>query len=321
MASEHVLRHRTDPVDLLLIAVAIVWGSSYLSAKLAVTAAAVVVVLAWRFVITAGVLLAASGCLVRRRPDRREVAVAVLLGATQSAILVFETAGVARTSATNAGLIISLTLVVTPLVESFWSGRWLPGRFFAATALAMVGVALLVSGDLATPNLGDVLMLTAAVIRGFHVAAMGQLTRDHRYDSITMTTIQSVVCAVIFCGAAGRATIDAATGFSLSTWAALVYLGLLCGAFAFLVQIWAVRRTSATRASMLLGTEPIWAVLIGVRLGHEHLGFWGLAGGVLLVGGTWLAQNLERRHRTAELSLVAAKGPGTHGMPVHVVKT
>jgi drug/metabolite transporter (DMT)-like permease len=61
-------------------------------------------------------------------------------------VLSLETFGVAHTSATNAGLIISLTVVFTPVLSDAWSRTWLPGPFFVAAVSAVVGVGLLVSG-------------------------------------------------------------------------------------------------------------------------------------------------------------------------------
>ncbi len=42
-------------------------------------------------------------------------------------------------------------------------------------------------------------------------------------------------------------------------WAGLLFLSVFCTLFAFFVQMWAVRRTSPSRVSLLLGTEPLWA--------------------------------------------------------------
>jgi drug/metabolite transporter (DMT)-like permease len=70
------------------------------------------------------------------------------------------------------------------------------------------------------------------------------------------------------------------------TWAQLVYLALFCSLFAFLSQTWAVQRTSASRASLLLGTEPIWAVAVGIGLGGERLTALAAAGALLMVAGT-----------------------------------
>ncbi|WP_197059426.1 DMT family transporter [Cryobacterium sp. MLB-32] len=150
-------------VDAVLLLVAIVWGGSYLSAKVLTEQASVGAVLALRFLVAAAALYVVWLVRRERRPTRGELAVGVLLGGTQSAILWLETLGVAFTSATNAGLIISLTIILTPILESVARRRWLPRPFFIAAVLAVVGVALLVSGNgFHAPNVGDLLILAAA---------------------------------------------------------------------------------------------------------------------------------------------------------------
>ncbi|MFD0818668.1 DMT family transporter [Micromonospora zhanjiangensis] len=68
--------------------------------------------------------------------------------------------------------------------------------------------------------------------------------------------------------------------------------------FAFLAQTWAVQRTSASRASLLLGTEPVWAVVAGIALGGERLTVLATLGAGLMVAGTYWGQAVERAHRT-----------------------
>jgi hypothetical protein len=79
----------------------------------------------------------------------------------------------------------------------------------------------------------------------------------------------------------------------------------MCSVFAFVVQLWAVRRTSATRASILMGTEPVWALAVGVAIGGEVVGLPGLAGAALIVAASYAGQAIERRHRR---SLAEASG-------------
>jgi drug/metabolite transporter (DMT)-like permease len=86
--------------------------------------------------------------------------------------------------------------------------------------------------------------------------------------------------------------------FTTLDWLDLLYLAAACTVFAFLVQLWAVRKTSAARVSLLLGTEPVWAVLIGVTVGTETLGWIGIVGAVLIVGASYRAQAIELKHRT-----------------------
>ncbi|WP_199184032.1 DMT family transporter [Cryobacterium sp. Y57] len=291
----HLGRYR---VDLVLLLVALVWGGSYLSAKVLTEQASVSAVLALRFLVAALALLIVWVMRRERLPSRRAFGVGVLLGVTQASILWLETQGVAFTSATNAGLIISLTIIVTPVLESVAARRWLPRPFFVAAVLAVVGVALLVSDNgFAQPNVGDLLILAAALVRSLHVTMMGHLIRGRSDSTITLTLLQALVGAVVFTAFDIRGLVAAISTFDLAAWMGVLYLGLACSVFAFLAQMWAIRRTSAARASLLMGTEPIWAVLVGVSLGSEALGLIGALGAVLIIVGTFWGQRIEASHR------------------------
>ncbi|WP_416982528.1 DMT family transporter [Streptomyces sp. T028] len=289
----------TRRTDVVLLAVAVVWGSSYLSAKTATATTPVLLVLFLRYAISA---LASVAVVTALRGStgpltRDEVLRGSLLGVTQAAVLVLETYGVAHTSAANAGLIISLTLVLTPLLDRAGRPGGPPPTFFLAAGLCVAGVGLLVSGTgLRAPGAGDLLILAAAVVRAGHVVLVGRLTAGRAIRPLQLTTVQVVVGTVLFLpfAAAGLpelARIDAAT------WAQLAYLALFCGLFAFLAQTWAVQRTSPTRASLLLGTEPVWALLVGIGFGGERITVLSALGAALIVTGTYWGQAVERRTR------------------------
>jgi drug/metabolite transporter (DMT)-like permease len=281
--------------DLVLLAVALVWGSSYLAAKDVAAATPVVVVLALRYVISALVLVPLAGA--RHRPGRVEFRVGLVLGCTQALVLTLETFGVAHTSATNAGLIISLTVVFTPVLSNAWSRTWLPGPFFVAAALAVVGVGLLVSGNgFRAPTWGDALMLAAAGVRAVHVTLIAELTRSRPVDTVVLTAVQAVVGSLLLGLVALPDLTRHVDGISAGSWARLAYLALICSVFAFGAQTWAVRRTSPSRASLLMGTEPVWAVVIGVGIGGESLGVLAAVGAVLIIVATIAGQRIERDH-------------------------
>ncbi|TFC95666.1 EamA family transporter [Cryobacterium sinapicolor] len=289
-------------IDAVLLLVALVWGGSYLAAKILTEQASVGAVLSLRFLVAALALLLIWALSRPRRPTRTELAVGGLLGLTQAAILWLETAGVAVTSATNAGLIISLTIILTPILESVAARNWLPRSFFVAAVLAVVGVALLVSGNgFRTPNPGDLLMLAAALVRALHVTMVGRLTRadsaGRRPGTLTITLVQAAVGALVFTAADAPGTLQAIGAFGPAAWLGVLYLGLACSVFAFLAQTWAIRHTSAARASLLMGTEPVWAVLVGVSLGSERLGLVAVLGAGLIIAGTSWGQRVEQGHR------------------------
>jgi len=287
-------------VDLLLLLVAASWGSTYLVAKELVNPESVVALLALRMLLAAAIM-AAIVAARRNRITAAELRAGVLLGLVLAAVFAFETFGIAHTSATNAGLIISLTIVFTPILDSAISRRRLPGTFYVAAVIAIGGVALLAgNGAFHPPSLGDLLILVAAIVRAIHVTSMFSLTGNKPMNSLHLTTVQLATCATVF------SAISLVHGDSIPHFVAeldparallFLYLVLACTVFAFLVQTWAVRRTSPSRVSLLLGTEPIWAAIIGVTIARDNLAIAGYVGIILILAGTAWGRTIEQRHR------------------------
>ncbi|WP_053725845.1 DMT family transporter [Streptomyces sp. WM6378] len=277
--------------DLPVLLVAVVWGASYLAAKDITTAHTVTAVLVLRFGVVMPVLVAAG-----RRGLRALTAAqwrgAGLLGLVLSGIFLLETYGVVHTSATNAGLIISLTMIFTPLAEAAVARVRPPRAFLAAAALSVAGVVLLTQGGGFTPpSAGDLLMLLAALARTAHVLFMARIKAVQDADSLSLTTVQLGGAVAVFAVLAavpdaGEAPWTVAAGFGVREWSGLLFLSVFCTLFAFFVQMWAVRRTSPSRVSLLLGTEPLWAAAAGIALGGERLGALGLLGAILVLAGT-----------------------------------
>ncbi|MEV6352149.1 DMT family transporter [Streptomyces hydrogenans] len=283
-------RRRAWLTDLPLLLVAVFWGGSYLAAKGITTSHTVVAVLVLRFALVVPVLVAA-GWRGLRALTGAQWRGAALLGGILAGIFLLETYGVVHTSATNAGLIISLTMIFTPLAEAAVT-RTRPSRgFLGAAGLSVTGVVLLTQGaGFTAPSLGDLLILLAAVARTVHVLAMARIKAVRSADSLSLTTVQLGTAVLVFAllAAVGGGATPWATAldFGPREWAGLVFLSLFCTLFAFFVQMWAVRRTSASRVSLLLGTEPLWAALAGIALAGDRPGVLGLAGAVLVLGGT-----------------------------------
>ncbi|CAM5491082.1 hypothetical protein SALBM311S_08647 [Streptomyces alboniger] len=293
----------TRRTDAVLLLVALVWGSSYLSAQTATAALPVLLVLLARYALSAlaclGLVAARAGNRHgSRRWTREELRAGVPLGITQAAVLVVETYGVAHTTAANAGLIISLTIVLTPFLDRTGHPGGLPPAFYAAAGVCVLAVGLLMSGNgFHAPRLGDLLMLGAAVVRAGHMALIGRLTAGRAIRPLHLTTVQTLVGSVLFLIPTAH-QLPTLVRADAATWTQLLYLALFCSVFSFLAQTWAVQRTSASRAGLLLGTEPIWAAAVGIALGGEHLTLFTGLGAALMLAGTYWGQAVERDHRT-----------------------
>ncbi|MEU3774957.1 DMT family transporter [Streptomyces sp. NPDC032472] len=283
--------HRARLADLPVLAVAVVWGGSYLAAKGITTAHTVIAVLVLRFALVLPVLVLAGRRRLRAL-HARQLRGAGLLGLVLGGIFVLETYGVVHTSATNAGLIISLTMIFTPLAEAALQRRAPSGAFLAAAGLSVAGVVLLTQGaGFTAPGLGDLLILGAALARTLNVLLTARMAAVRDADSLSLTTVQLAAAVAVFAVLAavpgtGDSPWAAAAAFGPAEWAGLAFLSVFCTLFAFFVQMWAVRRTSPSRVSLLLGTEPLWAAAAGIALGGEHLAPAGLAGAALVLAGT-----------------------------------
>ncbi|WP_327417397.1 DMT family transporter [Streptomyces sp. NBC_01233] len=277
--------------DLPVLAVAVVWGGSYLAAKGITTSHTVIAVLVLRFALVLPVL-AVAGWSRLRALSAAQLRSAGLLGLVLGGIFLLETYGVVHTSATNAGLIISLTMIFTPLAEAAVRRQAPSTGFLGAAAVSVVGVVLLTQGaGFTAPGLGDLLILGAALARTLHVLLMARIEAVQDADALSLTTVQLGGAVLVFALLAavpgtGASPWAAAADFGTAEWAGLAFLSVFCTLFAFFVQMWAVRRTSPSRVSLLLGTEPLWAAVAGIAIGGEYLGPLGYAGAALVLAGT-----------------------------------
>ena len=277
------MRHRFPLPELMLFAVALVWGCSYGVAKMALIYYPVLGFLALRFGLTF-VLLLPSLRDFRSAEVQTALRIGLPLGAILLAIFLCETYGIAQTSAANAAFLISLCIVLTPLVE------WLllkqrPDRFtFAAAMLAMLGAALLSSNLNAAFNVGDGLILAAAVLRAVMMVETKRRCAGQPLSTLALTAVQS---GVLMLGCLLLALLMPSGLPALPTspkfWLATIFLVLFCTLFAFFAQNYAIRRSTPSRVALLLGTEPVFGALFAALILGEVLTANVIFGGALIV--------------------------------------
>ena len=283
--------------DFMLLVVAAFWGATYLVVKDLGNAGSIGGMMAIRFVI------AAAGLWVywlfkRDKFQKQEWIMGIAFGLSQTIVLNLEAWSVHITSATNGGLIIALAIITVPILESAWRKNWLPYKFFIATSVAVIGLALLIMGNgFVEPNLGDLFMFIATVLRTFHFVILGRLTQGKTYSPVNLTTVMVSTSGFIMLITNPAAAVSTALNYNTGNWVSMLFLSLLCTSFAFIGMNWAVKHTSASRASLLLGTEPVWATILAVSVGGELIGFVGAAGAVMVIGATYWGQAIESRHR------------------------
>jgi drug/metabolite transporter (DMT)-like permease len=283
--------------DFMLLVVAGFWGATYLVVKDLGNVGSIGGMMAIRFVIAAAGLWA-YWLYKRDKFQKQEWIMGIAFGLSQTIVLNLEAWSVHITSATNGGLIIALAIITVPILESAWRKNWLPYKFFIATSVAVIGLALLIMGNgFVEPNIGDLFMFLAMVLRTFHFVILGRLTQGKTYSPVNLTTVMVSTSGLIMLLLNPIEAFKTAANYNSGNWASMLFLSLLCTSFAFIGMNWAVKHTSASRASLLLGTEPVWATIIAVSIGGELIGPLGALGAALVIGATYWGQAIESKHR------------------------
>ncbi|MEE3879324.1 DMT family transporter [Vibrio sp. YYF0003] len=261
--------------ELLLLLVAIVWGTSYGLTKSAITYTTVSIFIAIRFGWTFLLLLPMMiGDFVHSK--NRDWPVALPTGVILAAIFFFEVYGVSQTTASNAAFLISLNVIFTLLLETL-TGRRKPNRTLMWLCLfSTAGLLMLTNnhGFKITFNQGDIYILCAAALRAVMVIMTKKLTHGKQITNTTLTCIQSFIVAFNACLisiVSHEPTTQALLPQAPEFWLTTSFLVLFCTLFAFYAQNYAVRKISPTKASLLMGSEPLFGAIFSLLWLNEVL--------------------------------------------------
>jgi drug/metabolite transporter (DMT)-like permease len=268
-----------------LILVTAVWGITFVQVKDAVELYPLLAFLAIRYLIATAAL---APIAVRRLGGfgRDGLVAGSVLGVLIALGIGLQTAGLERTTVTSTGFITGLYVLFTPLLGLALFRTPIPRSLWAGVALALVGLALL-SGVPQGSGRGDLLVLVSAFVQAFHIVMVERYA--NRFDVFALTFMQVAAAAIAF-GAVSLAFEELTVPRGWTVWSALIVTGLFAVAFAYVVQVWAQRRVSATRIAIVFSLETVFAGLFGYLLAGDRLGALGFAGCAAIFAGIVVAE-------------------------------
>jgi drug/metabolite transporter (DMT)-like permease len=259
------------------VGIAAVRGATFTVVQDAIQKLPAMAFLGYRF--TAAALLVAL--VFRRRLRALSPAgwrAGALMGAFLTAGYVLQTLALERTSASNAGFITGLFVVITPLLAALLLRQRIGRTAWIAAAASALGLYLL-SGTHGF-NAGDALALAGAVGFSLHILATSRGARDHPAGALLV--IQLGVCG-LFCLAVGAAGGELKAPPDASVWWALVVTAVLASALAYFVQTYAQRHAPPARTALILASEPAFAGLFGYLLAGDRLTATAWIGAILIM--------------------------------------
>jgi drug/metabolite transporter (DMT)-like permease len=274
--SEDALRRLSE---LALVGICSVWGLTFVMVQDAIALLPTMAFLAYRFIPATLIVAIVFRSALRRLPAGGWRA-GLLMGSFLCAGYIFQTLGLEKTTASNAGFITGLFVVLTPVLGATFLRERVSGFAWAAAGVSLVGLYLLsgVGGGL---NLrGDGLVLVAAFALSAHILATARAVR--RYDVGALLAVQLGVCGVVpLILAAAGGKLEVPEGGTV--WSALIVTSLVASALGFFVQTFAQQHAPPARTALILACEPAFAGLFGWLLADDRLSATGWIGAALIM--------------------------------------
>ena len=271
------MRHRQLIGSLILLIVAVIWGTAFAfqrmgtgvigpmtftASRMTLSAVAVGFV---SFLIKDPEMADAAGSSARRRDT---LTGGVLCGLFLVSATLFQQIGIAYTTAGKAGFITALYILLVPIISTVFLRKPSSWIVWIAVLLGLAGMYLLCMTEGFSLARGDALVCVCAMLFTGHILCCDRFAG--RGNPVRISAIQFVTASVVSWTLAfifETPSIEAIR----SALVPILYCGLASGGIGYTLQIVAQRFTNPTVASLLMSFESVFAVLGGAVLLHERM--------------------------------------------------
>jgi drug/metabolite transporter (DMT)-like permease len=274
----------------MLLALAAIWGASYMFIKIAVRDLSPGMV-AWSRIALAAIVL--CGLAAARGQFGRLGGRALgltLLGSIQVAgPFLLISAGETEISSSLAGILVTSTPLFTALL-AIWvdHDERSHGLRLAGVVLGVIGVAVLLGVDLG--GSGNQLLGGLAVVLAGLGYAVGALIVKHRFSDAPPIAVAAwvMVSSTVLLAPLALATLPGSSP-GLGPVASVVVLGVLGTGIAFVILYDLIARVGPARTWVVTYLAPGFAVVYGATLLDETITVATIVGLALILAGSWLA--------------------------------
>ena len=280
----------------IFILLAAIWGASFLLMRLAATEFGVFTTSCLRMGIGAVVMLPLlwwRGLVPQMLANWRRILWISFINATiPFACFAFAVLHIT----TGLSAILNATVpMFSALVAWVWLGQRLTAWRVLGIAIGFIGITLL-AGEHAALK-GDALWLSILSILACLIAALCYGLSGNLIKEQLSHLHPWVIAGGTMLGATLWLTIPAAltwpaTAPSMQAWGALIAVGVVCSALAFMMYFTLLQRIDATKTQSVTYLIPVFALIYGVLFLDERVTLWMVLCGTVVLVGTALATGL-----------------------------
>lgn len=279
-----------------------IWGFSFLFTKVAMKVTTPDVLLSIRFIIAVAIMTVLA--LMGKMPVRlkgKNLTPVIWLGITELGYFYFETWGVFYTNATFAGVVLSITPVVSMACAAMFLKEYPTKRQALFCFLPIVGVAIV---TVAGKSMGIIrpigvvfLILTTLVSAAYKTINRSSASE---FTGTERTYVMLVMCMVTFTFTALRSVDWSLTEYlrplSDPTFVSMVLvLSVFCSIGCNVMVNYAAGRMSVVQMATYSGLTTICSMFSGILFLKEPVNAMSLIGTVLILIGVWQVTKAEKR--------------------------
>ena len=244
-----------------LLLIGILWGMGFVTVKIGLNAGMNTFYLMWLRFLGSFVLLSILFRKKIKKVSKDDLKAGVILGIIQYFGYVFQTYGAANTTVGKNAFFTAINVIIVPYI--FWIlNKKRPDIFsFSASIICLIGVGIMsLDSNLNFTHLnkGDVMTIISAFFFALQVAYTGYFGR--KVHPMNLVLLQMLVGGLLFAGTqfatSGLREVIPLHGETLM---AIIYVVVFSTAIPMMLQIYCQRLTTATRASILMSTESMFA--------------------------------------------------------------
>jgi drug/metabolite transporter (DMT)-like permease len=281
---------------LLLVFVMVVWGGSFIASKVGLKQLYPVELATIRFAIAVPLLLVITlaleglGAFRIAKKDLPVLIAMALTGVTLQYIVQFY--GMTLTSVTDTALLINMGTFFVIVPSAIFLRERLSLDNWVGVIIAFMGAVVVATGGsfIFSMNIvGDGLVLICAVMWAIYMLIGNKLAG--KYSVLSQLNYIFIIGFIGLIPVYLLSPRHAIGDFSITSWACILYLAVVCSVFAYFIFNDAIIKLGPSKAAIYQYLEPLFAIFYAIVLLGEPLTMFVVLGALFIMAGIAMADN------------------------------
>lgn len=293
---------RINKAYFILVAMTLIWGTSFPAIKQALKELTVSQLLLSRFLIAYLALLGVGFILRLKSPKvaKRDLVLLIVLTLIEPIVyFIFETSAINLTSAINVSILIALTPLSIAINAHLFLNEKPHKLFYPGLIVSIIGVGFALAGGGEQISLklgvGEVLALGAVIVVSFYVLIAGDISR--RLSAYYVTRFQlGLTTGFFFVWCAFFDGVPSVVTISPIGWICVLGLGLFASAFGYFGLNYAYSKVPGRHVALIGNFIPIVTLFVSAALPGGKLMPVQVIGIFVAFAGLWICSLKAKAH-------------------------